>query len=113
MFTRSGTRSVHALHLLAGRCSIISFLVVLFHALLIVAEHIVDAGGRNLVGLANVNSGDTLIALTRCFETLACVHLVHAVLAGLHALPFVRSLGARAALRCLPTRTQRASIVLH
>jgi hypothetical protein len=69
----------------------VAFLIVLFRALLVVAEEIADSGGTNLTGIVNLDPTKALIHLTICFETLAYLHLAHAFLAFIHAMPIVRS----------------------
>jgi len=69
-------------------CRLLVFAVVLFHALEVVATDIAVAGGTNLLGISLVNPMQTLINLTLCFQTLAIMHLLHAVATAAHATPF-------------------------
>ena len=52
------------------------FLIVLFHALLVVSADIVAAGGLNITGIVDIDPVATLIHLTACFMTVGVTRLL-------------------------------------
>lgn len=69
-------------------------MVILFEALRGVSLQIVDAGGVNLAGIAQVDPVKALIYLTGGFMALAYLQVAHALLCAIHALPFVSAADA-------------------
>ncbi len=66
-----------------------AFLAVLLHALIVVANDIVAAGGLNITGAVLLNPVRTIINLTACFVTFGFTHLILAALSAVHAMPIV------------------------
>ena len=63
------------------------FLAVLFHALVVVSNDIVSAGGLNITGIVDIDPLATLVNLTACFMTLGVTRLLLVLMAGMHASP--------------------------
>lgn len=65
-------------------------MAILFHALYVVAAMIVDSGGTDFMGCANINPFTALINLTACFETQALLQLARISILAAHARWVVR-----------------------